>query len=335
MSKRFLVAVDDGYAQTKLFGRDAGGNIVRFIMRSTVRPGRFGLVDISGNGNAGAYETEEGEHFTVAEAVESESTQFDGFHTSPLNRVLVNHALVSAGFGGKEVFLVCGLPVDDYFMFDGSKNEKKISTKKANLQKGVKAAKGDLPKLAGIEIGCQAVAAFLDYVLDDEGNERFDTSGEIAVVDVGGRTTDICTIVDGGLVDRQRTGTQKMGVLDVYSAVGNSVRKKFEISDPLSAKVLDRAVRNKKIMLWGEEHDITTEVNEVITEFEGKIGREVNRKLGSAASIKKVLFVGGGGALFENIAEHVRGATLVDDPELANARGLFKFGLLKGWGSED
>ena len=75
------VAVDDGYAQTKLVGEDPEtGKMVKQIIRSSVRQGRSGLSSFNGGG-IDQYETEEGDVFTVSNEIESENTQFDGFHT--------------------------------------------------------------------------------------------------------------------------------------------------------------------------------------------------------------------------------------------------------------
>lgn len=324
------VAIDDGYAQTKLYGKGADGKTVKFKMRSSVRPGRDGLTAISGSGVVGSYTTEEGEKFTVSEEIESESTMFNGFHTSAMNRVLVHHALLHGGFGGQGVNIMAGLPVDDYFL-DGEKNEDKIAAKKANLAKGVEnaGASKSLAELVNIDIGCQAVAAFLDFVLDDSLNERFQSDGKVAVVDIGGRTTDIAVIVNGQNIDNQMSGTANIGVLDVYSAVNKAVGKQFDFQDKLPINVIDAAIRDGKITLWGEDQDISAIVEATVQEQEGKIAREIERRLGSAASLRKVLFVGGGSALFKNIAARFRNGVMSDDPEFANARGMYKFACLK------
>src|SRR3546814_18527576 len=106
-------------------------------MRSAVRPGRYGLGSSSGICAVGCYETEEGDQFTVSEDIEAEDTKFDGFHTSTMNRVLVNHALWAAGYGGQGVRLITGLPVADFY-FDGDRDVEKIGTKNANLIRGVR-----------------------------------------------------------------------------------------------------------------------------------------------------------------------------------------------------
>jgi len=320
-----LVAIDDGYAQTKLYGEGPDGKPVRYCMRSSVRPGRYGLGSISGTGSVGLYDTEDGP-FTVSEDVEAEDTKFDGFHLSTMNRVLVNHALVGAGYAGKSVSIMTGLPVADFFL-NGFRDEDKIAAKRANLMKPVTPTDEEgAARIAEVRVGCQAVAAWVDYALDDDLNERGDIEGAVAIVDIGGRTTDIATVIGGQSVDHARSGTANIGVLDVYRAVESGINARFKIRDRFAIKVIDRAVREGKIRLWSKDHDVSELVAEVVKEHESKIAREIERRIGSGATLSAVVFVGGGSALFKNIAglfEH--NGVMAEDPEYANARGLYKY----------
>ncbi len=327
-SPRLVVGIDDGYAQTKLWGASPDGDDpVRFIMRSSVRPGRYGLVSLTGKGGIGAYSTE-GEDFTVSEEVEAESTQFDGFHVSSMNRVLVNHALAAANYGGREVDLITGLPLGDYF-FDGARDDEKISAKRANLLKPVANAAGNSPlaAISSVRVGCQAIAAFVDYVLDDNLVERDVPVGRVAVVDVGGRTTDVAVVLDGARFDDARSGTENIGVLDVYNALAKGIRAKFGTRDRYPLNVMDRAVRTRRVTLWGQENDVSELVASAIIEQETKIAREVERRIGSASNVDVVLFVGGGASLFSTIGNRFPNGKMVEDPEFANARGLYKYAL--------
>lgn len=326
-----LVAIDDGYAQTKLYGEAPDGSRTRFMMRSSARPGRFALMSLSGEGGIGSYGTEEGEEFTVSEEIEGENTQFDGFHTSTMNRVLVHHALRSAGYGGLKVRLVTGLPVADFFR-GGRKDEGKIAAKRANLAKGVTNGVDGTPlaAIADVTVGCQALAAFVDYALDDAGEERDVPLDKVAVVDVGGRTTDVALVLDGQRIDPRRSGTENVGVLDVYSALQDLIGNEFKTRDDYPLAMLDKAVRTGKVRLWGKERDVSALVSQAVTEQQAKIAREVERRLGSASDVDTVLFVGGGSALFEDISKIFPNGERPEDPEMANARGLFKYALKFG-----
>src|SRR3546814_1527799 len=77
---------------------------------------------------------------------------------------------------------------------------------------------------------------------------------------------------------------------------------------------MDAAVRHGTIRLWNKEHDVSGAVRAAVQETEGKIAREVERRLGSASTLSAVVFVGGGGALFGTIAERFPNGVMADDP---------------------
>lgn len=319
------VAVDDGYAQTKLVGEDPEtGKMVKQIIRSSVRQGRSGLSSFNGGG-IDQYETEEGDVFTVSNEIESENTQFDGFHTSQLNRVLVHHALRKSGYAGRKVNLVTGLPVADYFL-DDERDIEHIEAKTSNLKLGVKGSDGGtMPIVENVRVGCQAVAAWFDYVLDDNLEQRADVRGAVAIVDIGGRTTDIAVVVGGNAIDHSMSGTENIGVLDVYNGVRKAIRREFKIKEKFPLDQLDAAVRTGEVKLWNKQHNVAELVEAVVGEHERKIAREVERRLGSAANLNAVVFVGGGSALFSTIAGHFPNGVMPEDPEFSNAKGLYKY----------
>ncbi len=323
-----LVAVDDGYAQTKLYTVLPDGTEVKQVRRSSIRTGKEGIGSINGDGFVGLYEVD-GVGFTVSELIESENTQFDGFHTSVLDLVLVNHALVEANLGDNRVDLWTGLPVSDYFR-NGKKDDDKIAAKRANLMKQVKPGAPDvfIPVIHDVKVGCQAVSAWIDFAMNDNLELRDDIDGAIAIVDIGGRTTDIATVIGGQNVDHRRSGTDNIGMLDVYAGLSHGLSKKWDVRGSLPIGDLARAMRNpeKTIKLWGKERDIAAIIDEVLEEYQGKLTRAIERVIGNGASIDKVVFVGGGSALFTGLLNNFpHNGEIVDDPEFANARGLHKY----------
>lgn len=335
VTKSILVAIDDGYAQTKIYGISPTkpSERLRTVYRTSLRPGRLRLASIGGEGVVDCYRTEEGDEFTVSEDIAAENTQFDSFHVSTMNRVLAHHGLALAGYRGLSVDLVTGLPVADYFAIDGGLNHDMIKAKTGNLLKGVESvsSSGPLATIKTADVGCQAVAALFDYALDDDLNPRdgVDIRGKVAIVDIGGRTTDIAVVVGGAQIDNASSGTRNLGVLDVYKLVESSIQKEFGIRDSIPTKDLDATVRSGSIRLWNENKDVSELVRAAVREIEGQILREVERKLGSAAMMSAVVFVGGGAALFKDVSARLRNGRTVDDPEFANARGLWKFATLQ------
>ena len=318
-----LVAIDDGYAQIKVVSSNG-----HFSFNSSVINGTIGSLD--GKGAIGAYETDDGRtRMTVSDSIAGEKTQFDGFHISAMDRVLINHALVRAGYGGKPVHLYAGLPVQDFFIGE-AKNVDYIERKIENLKIAVRnlVPGGDaVAELVKIDIGCQAVAAFVDYAVDDEFNDRDVPVEKVAIIDIGGRTTDIALILDGQKFLPARSGTENIGVLDVQSGLERLIKSQFGVNDSYSVSALDHAIRTGYHRMWGKDVDVSELVNKAKSASEASLKNLIIRKLGQASDIDAVVFVGGGAKLFENVLKELfpHNGFISDNPEFANARGLYKY----------
>lgn len=319
-----IIGIDDGFAQTKVYGRLDGAPL-RLIIPSSVRPGVFGLSALHGDSREAAYRTEEGEEFTVAAHIATEPTTFPSFHFSGMNRVLVAHALVMAGLGGRSVDIMVGLPIGEFFE-NGVKSEARIARKVANIQRGVVSLAGaPLARPRRVRVGCQAIAAFVDWLLGEDAMPRRSVPERAAVVDIGGCTTDIAVIVQGDRIDHSRTGTARIGVLALYEMIAAGLRTRFAVQDVFPLEVLARAVRERTVRLWGKDERIDNLVDYAIAQFRGRVVREIERKLGGGSDLDIILFVGGGANLIGDIREYMPNAVQVEDPELANARGLWKY----------
>lgn len=325
--KAALVAVDDGYAQIKLYGdAPTGKGTETFVMKSAIAVGRRGLGNIDGSESIDAWKTEEGSDFSVSDKIETEGTQVDSFHFSEMNRVLIHQALYRGGYGGHKVRLLAGLPVANYFNH-GRRNDEAIARKSENLMRTATLTSSGAPtaEIVDVRIGCQAVAAYIDWMLDDDLKERQDIESRIAIVDIGGRTTDIATVIGGNQIDHDRSGTANLGVLDVYRAVERQIQSKFKLGDKFPLTYLDAAVRERKGKLFGKVEDFSEIVETALSEQGAKIKLECERKLQQAATLDAVVFVGGGSALFSDLPSLFRNGVLTPDPEKSNARGMYKF----------
>jgi plasmid segregation protein ParM len=319
-----IVGIDDGYAQTKLYGGEVGAP-ASLCLVSSIRSGRYGLASMSGAGQVAAYRVEEGEEFTVSSSIPSEPTTFESYHVSTMNRVLVQHILLEAGFSSQAVDIMVGLPVADFFS-NGRKDEARVARKVENLRKQVMPLDGREPVRYGrIRVGCQAIAAFVDWLLNDDLSTRNEAPARAAVVDVGGYTTDVAVILDGERIDETRTGTARIGMLDIYEMIAAGLRTRFQIQDRFPAEVLASALRTRAIRLWGREERVDNLVEHALVQHSAKVAREVERKLGGGADLDVILFVGGGANMLTSLIERFPNAKRVEQPELANARGLWKY----------
>ena len=133
------VGLDDGYAYTKV--ALPSGRLVAVPSRACV--GTAGMTSVFGDGPVvREYETDN-RRYAVG-PVEAESTRFDDYPYSNLNRVVVQHALQVAELDGAVLHVVSGLPVSTFFLPDGIRREDLIARKVANLLQEVSPCDGRL-----------------------------------------------------------------------------------------------------------------------------------------------------------------------------------------------
>lgn len=327
----FVVGADDGFAETKIaiYSRKKG-----FISKSTISSrarsgphGASGLNALAASSAIGTgYETE-GSQFTVGDLAGTESASFEAYPFSAMNRAIVAHALRVAGMGGKNIEITTGLPLATYFR-DGAPDEEVIAAKIASLAKPINAL--DEQPLANIKkhgVYAEGLAAYIDYAVDDFGGLRVPIESEtVAVIDVGGRTTDIAVIRPNGALDHKQSGSENIGVLAVVEAISAAVNAEYKCKvDPSRVQ---NSLRTGMLSLWGKPYDISEIIGKCKADVFGKLMREVNRRLGDANDIDKMLLVGGGANLFKSLCDIYPHMIIPEDPEFSNARGFAKFQLI-------
>lgn len=321
------VGVDDGAADTKIVVYGAKGIITQVSIPSRARSGAHGtslLGDFGAHTHVcNGYETE-GTRFTVGDFSDSETARFDDYPFSGMNRVIVTHALRVANLGGRTLDIATGLPLSVYYRGD-TPNVKTIDAKIESLAKKVISLDGTPTfSIRKSQVFPEGLAAFIDYAVDDDGNLRVDLNSEtVGIIDIGGRTTDIAVVVPGGAVDHSRSGSENIGVLDLAEAVESELSKVLNTKIPASA--IDKAIRTGKIRVWGEEKDVADTIEACAKNVLERIMREVNRNLGSAVDIDKILLVGGGARVFGRVAQQYKHIVIPENPEFANARGFAKY----------
>lgn len=317
------VGVDDGFREVK--ASPAKGGELSFA--SLVRPG-FVMTSIGDDAGLGGYETN-GRQFTVDPAIDGEDTRFADFALSDINRVLVNHALHKAGMSGKQVILATGLPYQSFFQPGTNQpNQELIDKKIQSLEMAVSSLDGaPAPIIVRQHVTAQGLAAYVDYMTDDNGNvpKGVDIDASIAVIDVGGRTTDCVTVYGGGKLDHAASGTGDIGISNMFDIVHNELCREFNVSK-ISLNSLSSVVRTRKIRLRAQTHDVGPLIDRAVNEIGDQILREIKRKIGEGAELEKILLVGGGAALMESLVKQAYPHCVVPaGPEYANARGMRKY----------
>jgi plasmid segregation protein ParM len=265
--------------------------------------------------------------------VDGEPTQFDEYPISGLNRVIVQHALQQAGLSGRSVHLVSGLPVGNFYRNDGQRRQVLIDQKTDSLKKTVEPLNGEgkphlKASVAFHEVIPEALAAWYDHVIDcDTDSVRLDTnklSAPIAIVDIGGRTTDY-VVVQNQAVVHGASGSLSRGLLDVKAWVNNGIEEHFDVVN-IGEQRLDHAVKTNKLRLHGKEYEITNLVKTAKRELVERLYMETRRQLGRGTELDRILFVGGGSAaLAADIHDWFPNQTIADHAAFANARGMLKY----------
>lgn len=317
------IGVDDGYAAIKVawFGTDGKIQTLAVPSRAT-----FGLSQRNTAGEVqNGYAVESGATFTVSHLVAGEDTRTPDYPVSDLNRVLVHHALEQAGFGGRPVRIGTTLPPGHLFKETG-KNDKLEQAKKASLLRPVRSLSGKM--LADIiehEVYPEATVAMVDYCFDDNGNTVNEIHGAVAVVDIGGRTTDIAVILPDGVIDRARMRTENVGVLNVIDNLRDKIVDEYDLDGSDAGSIdFDLAVRTGSLTLHGRQTDITGAREEAINVVGSRILQNVANKIGGGASLHTVLFVGGGAELMKAVIQRYPNSVVHPQPQFANARGVLK-----------
>ncbi len=318
------VGLDDGYAFTKIALPD--GRLLAIPSRARV--GQSGVTWIhEAEQRISEYETED-TVYSVG-AVDGAPTHFEGYPWSGLNRAVVQHALQQAGLAGKSVHAVSGLPVSTFYRKSGEHRQETIARKRDSLKQTVHPLSDVLP--AGIafhEVIPEALAAWYDYVIVDlEDGVTLDAdrvSVPVAIVDIGGRTTDYVVVKDQGILHAS-SGSLQCGMLNVKQSVADGIQERFDL-ESLSEQLVSQAVEHKTVRLQGKAHDVAALVEAAMREVVERIHDETRRQLGLGIELDRVLFVGGGTvALADHIANWFPHQAIAEHPAFANARGMLKY----------
>lgn len=320
-----IVGVDDGFAATDVVIMDGGKVVSTLAIPSRARAGIHGTTMIGSDSSDGphpCYETS-GVQFTVGEMSDAESARFNDYPFSPMNRVIVHHALRLAGLGGRKVSIATGLPLSTYYK-GADKNQEIIDRKIAALLTPVRAL-DDQPvaEIVAHKVFPEGLAAWVDYAVGEDGQMRAPKDESVGVIDIGGRTTDCAVVLPGRRIDHARCGSADIGALNVVEELRVALLKSMGVEFPGVA--LEQALRTRTIKKYGKVVVIAAEVDAAIAQATDSVMREVNRRLGDAVDLDRILLVGGGAYLFKDVAKRYPNVTIPEQPEFANARGFAKY----------
>lgn len=263
-----------------------------------------------------------------------------GYQSSDENKALVAHALFKAGLQEKPISLGVTVPWREAYSKNGKLNSKRMEEVATHFKTGEML---NLTNGKGYDIqSCTAypegLAAFFDWAIGEDGSIDIASSqaGPIAVVDIGGSTTDIATVVsDEELgIDHARSDTKKIGVLNAKEMVNdilvNAIHKETGVDPESDGGIPQRMVEslflNGSITIGKDIYNLSADVSAVKASIASQLVSFVKTTIGNPLLYEAILFVGGGAIVFEDeLRTHFRHAIFKD--EFANARGALKYML--------
>jgi hypothetical protein len=250
----------------------------------------------------------------------------------------------------KNRYVVCsGMPLRQFFKQDGSINQDNVKSKMQNMARSfdIFASDNDLAmrKNNSIQLLVQpeALAALRTYLFryNDAGqivqNEEY-VNKVIAVIDPGGKTTDIAVFVNGK-IDMERSITADIGYNNLINKATSYI---YDLGFPSPTdQQARRLISTGKVTIRGVDEDHSDWVKQARTALANDIFGKVTDTLSDAFDIDLMLFIGGTVKALENefeplisgyygSSENASGVTyhIPDDADLLNAKGLELFAEL-------
>lgn len=144
----------------------------------------------------------------------------------------------------------------------------------------------------------------------------------VGVVDVGFKTTDFAVADQLEFIDHL-SGSTPVGLSNAYGLIAERLRQEFKIDK--EQHELDRIVERGEVRIAGKAYDISRTKREIFERVAHKIITELD-SLWDYRNLDVIFFTGGGAqALAEWLLPEFRNAILVDEPQVANARGFLKY----------
>lgn len=332
----YTVAIDDGHAYTKGAYYDETGNIRTIAIKTLVTPGAHVSVSYSGAQAGNIYTTEDAQ-YTVGDVFAGDS-RYESYQFSPANRVMVHHLLWQIGCTpDTPITLSVSTPMGNFL--DRSEREAIIQRRQSNLTVPVYPLDTmQSLQVQHVTVYPEAAAAYIDVLLNEDGSDACSAPPRMAIVDIGGRTTDVA-IIYGGNIHAYNSGTEELGALNIIHDIATEIAKEFQIKTHrihLMYDMAETAIHSfsehgeAEVVIYGKSRNITQIVKNIRKQFLEQIVTIVERRIGDAAvTLDKILFIGGGAAMLrKEILQLQRKMDHIDIhpiPQFANALGMLKY----------
>ncbi|MBU5227876.1 ParM/StbA family protein [Clostridium senegalense] len=169
--------------------------------------------------------------------------------------------------------------------------------------------------ISDIEIAPEGASAYYNLSLE---NKKIIGSKQLIIVDIGGRTTDVCLFKESRI---QGVKTIPVGMMNVYTDIVDEVNSKFTESFKLEE---GENILREGLFLYGEQQDVSF-IKAILQRHFNSIYKELQLNFELAKGY--VLLTGGGSLIFERAFKNrLKNLIISDDPLFDNVMGFKKVG---------
>jgi hypothetical protein len=337
---RICLGIDNGHYAHKVY--DHAGKMSTVLSRAKLGENQM-VSMMADNKSASMVIASEGVTYTCGKIRRHEEVNPKTFPQSPLSRILLHYA-ISQHEGGKfltsdNVHVCAGIPLGRYFKSGKPvADDELVKSVTENLSKPVTLFMPDgseLTKEINVVVKPQTFVAWYAYILEEKRNDSDPTKPKVikhemrmkepvAMIDIGGGTTEICVIEDAQM-DMAASGSEFIGSNDVRLNLEKFICDKYQM-DSISTYLVDVAMQTKKLVLDGDEIDVSDLHAESFSQANAKLINFIQNKLGTnrQRELNAVRLIGGGCVEFKHAIESaVRRSSMVPFPQHENAKGMY------------
>lgn len=181
-------------------------------------------------------------------------------------------------------------------------------------------------KLTAVTVVPQPFGAILALCLNEDGriidNEL--ATGNVGVVDIGGKTTNILSVRALREVARETTPAD-VGAWDIVRAAEHWLDEHCPGLDLRDHEVA-QIIAERKVSYYGEVIDLGRVIDAIVEPMAEQVAAKISQAWNGAARIERILISGGGAHLLgKYLVRRYRHAYVLDDPVFANATGFQRF----------
>jgi hypothetical protein len=180
------------------------------------------------------------------------------------------------------------------------------------------------------EIIPQVLGTLCREVLSPLGTPRATnvSSQTIGLVDIGTLTTNLAVIAPGFEYVEPLAASVEAGMGAVYALVARHVASTYDLE--LSPQAAETATLQRTMRVRGVYRELHQAVDGALAAVAGRILATMQALWGNAAGIDGIMVTGGGAhQLGERIAAVYSHAKVVEDPQAANAIGMYRYGRFR------